>query len=105
MAALLIDDETELAGPAMSEQRAYLAVLLNALSAPRMTEALRRVIGPQYFASTCAGVYAIVRKGTEGPRESARGRSWSDALDTAKHKWGWDLQELMKKREGNHGQQ
>ena len=93
-AVWLIGDNDN-AGPAMSEKRAYLALLLNTLSAARLTEALKRTIGQEYLASTCADIYAIVRvRGNR--RESAKGPSWADALDKAKHKWGWDFSQQPK---------
>lgn len=98
MTVWLVSDNDNV-GPAMSEKRAHLALLIDTLSAARLTEALRRVAGPEYLASTCADVFAIVRiRGNR--RESVKGTSWSDVLNKGKRKWEWDSRP---KREASHG--
>lgn len=84
----------------MSAQRGYFATLINTYSASRLTEALHKIAGPEYHASECAGVYAIVRVQPGNVRTCTRGECWTDALDKAKARWGWAIKAP---KEGNHG--
>ena len=89
MSVWLVNNETDGVGPVMPEPRGYLATLINTYSAARLTEALRKIAGPEYHASECAGVYAIIRIGPGDTRTCTRGECWTDALDKAKARWQW----------------
>ncbi len=90
----------------MNATRGYLAIMIDCLSATQVTNTLHRIIGPQYRASTCAGVFAIIKQSDGHRTESVRGKSWPEALDKAKIRWGWDVKTVANsKGEGNHGQQ
>ena len=92
MFAIAIVDETdEVTTVHATTEKAALALQINRLSAVQLTAAVRRIVGPDYCAATCAGICAIVRRRPGGVTEAARGRSWAEALAEAKRKWQWDL--------------
>jgi len=99
MNVLLVSDSGR-PGPTMSAQRGYLATLINTYNASRLTEAIRKIAGPEYHASECAGVYAIIRVEPGNIRTCTRGECWSDALDKAKARWHWVV---MPPKGCNHG--
>ena len=80
-------------------KRCALAHIIDTLSAAKLTDVLRRIAGPEYLASTCAGVYAIVRCGKRATRQFAKGESWSEALNNAKRKWQWEVMQPSSKKE------
>lgn len=96
--------ESDRPGPSMNAQRGYLALMINTFSAAQLTETLHRIAGPQYRASTCAGIYAIVKQ--NGNRtESVKGGSWPEVLDKAKQRWGWDVKIPTSNKGDSRGQQ
>lgn len=97
--------ESDRPGPTMNATRGYLAIMINNFSAARLTGILHRIAGPRYRASTCAGVYAIIKQSDGNRTESVRGKSWPEVLDKAKARWEWDIKLPATDKEGSHGQQ
>ena len=96
----IIDDETEkVTTMHATPEKVAIALRVNEMSTARLTAAVRRVIGPDYYAATCAGVCAIVLRRPGGTTEAARGRSWAEALAEAKRKWQWDLGGMKARRD------
>lgn len=97
--------ESDRPGPSMNATRGYLAIMINNFSAGQLTDVLHRIAGPQYRASTCAGVYAIIKQSHGNRTESVRGKSWPEVLDKGKQRWGWNVKMPATDKGGNHGQQ